>query len=140
MDGPRFEPDKCANCFEPLPDDIKHRPWLYCSLLCLDTANTIRYWRKTSRSGLFAADPLVREAIATRLGHMLAGGYNSTARRIPPATRVLVIERDRVCVQCGKPGEEIDHINGDSSDPGNLQLLCGDCHRAKNPEPYGPGQ
>lgn len=128
---PRFEPDKCANCFEPLPDDSQHRPWLYCSLLCRETANTIRYWRNTSRNGLLQADPLVREAIATRLGHMLAGGYNATDRRIPTAVRVLVIERDRGCVRCGKPGEEVDHIDGDSSDPGNLQLLCGVCHRAK---------
>jgi 5-methylcytosine-specific restriction endonuclease McrA len=127
----RFEPDNCANCFVPLPDDSKHRPWLYCSLLCRETASTIRYWRKTSRNGIFDTDPLVRVAIATRLAHMLAGGYNSSARRIPPATRVLVIERDRACVKCGAQGEEIDHIAGDSCDPGNLQLLCGVCHRAK---------
>lgn len=26
------------------------------------------------------------------------------------------------------PGTEIDHINGDSSDPDNLRLLCHTCH------------
>lgn len=127
----RFEPDRCANCFAPLPDDVKHRPWLFCGQLCQDTANTIRYWRKTSRSGKFEADPDVRYAIGIRLAHMLAGGYNSDARRIPLDVRALVIERDRVCVECGGPGEEIDHIDGDSSDPDNLQLLCKSCHHVK---------
>jgi hypothetical protein len=50
---------------------------------------------------------------------------------IPPDTRALVKARDKVCVSCGAPGEEIDHIDGPSSDPGNLQLLCKDCHHAK---------
>ena len=135
---PRFEPDRCANCFEPLPDDYEHRPWLFCSGLCQDTANTIRYWRKTSRNGKFEADPDVRYAISIRLAHMLAGGYNSEARRIPLDVRAMVIERDRVCVKCGGPGEEIDHIDGDSSDPGNLQLLCTTCHHAKTAEHLVP--
>lgn len=135
---PRFYPDCCANCFEPLPTELQHRPWLFCSLLCQDTANTIRYWRKTSRNGKFEADPDVRYAISIRLAHMLAGGYNSEARRIPLDVRALVIERDRVCVKCGSPGEEIDHIDGDSSDPDNLQLLCKNCHHAKTDEHLVP--
>jgi hypothetical protein len=135
---PRYEVDCCANCFEPLPDDYTHRPWLFCDLLCQDTANTIRYWRKTSRNGKFEADPDVRYAIGIRLAHMLAGGYNSTARQIPLDVRALVIERDRVCVKCGGPGEEIDHIDGDSSDPRNLQLLCKNCHHAKTDEHLVP--
>lgn len=137
-DAPRFEPNRCANCFEPLPDDYEHRPWLFCSVLCQDTANTIRYWRKTSRNGRFQADADVRYAISIRLAHMLAGGYNSDARRIPLDVRALVIERDRVCVSCGGPGEEIDHIDGDSGDPGNLQLLCTTCHHAKTAEHLVP--
>ncbi|WP_213816136.1 HNH endonuclease, partial [Glaciihabitans sp. dw_435] len=31
----------------------------------------------------------------------------------------------------GKPGSEIDHIAGSTGELENLQLLCGDCHRAK---------
>ncbi|RJU02966.1 HNH endonuclease [Arthrobacter frigidicola] len=54
-----------------------------------------------------------------------------TARRIPDAIRAHVIECDKVCVSCGAPGEEIDHMDGDSNDPGNLQFLCGSCHDAK---------
>jgi hypothetical protein len=135
---PRFESDCCANCFELLPADVAHRPWLFCSLLCQDTANTIRYWRKTSRNGKFEADPDVRYAISIRLAHMLAGGYNSAARQIPLDVRALVIERDRVCVRCGGPGEEIDHIDGDSSEPENLQLLCKTCHHGKTAEHLVP--
>jgi hypothetical protein len=28
------------------------------------------------------------------------------------------------CGRCSSPGTEIDHINGDSSDPASLRLLC----------------
>lgn len=140
---PRYEVDRCANCFEALPDDYAHRPWLFCDVLCRETANTIRYWRKTSRNGKFASDPEVRAAIGIRLAHMLAGGYDSDARRIPLDVRAHVIDRDKACVQCGGPGEEIDHINGDSSHPGNLQLLCRTCHHAKTAKhlvPASPDQ
>jgi len=34
-----FEPDRCANCMEPLPEKIEG---LFCSELCSQTANTIR--------------------------------------------------------------------------------------------------
>jgi hypothetical protein len=139
----RFEPDRCANCFTPLPDDYAHRPWLFCSLLCRETASTLRYWRTTTRNGKFQSDPSVRLAIGIRIAHILAGGYNMEARRIPLAVRALVKERDKVCVKCGAPGEEIDHIDGDSCDPGNLQLLCKTCHHAKTAErmvPASPDQ
>jgi hypothetical protein len=127
----RFEPDQCANCFEPLPADDKHLPVLFCSGLCQDYAATIRYWRNAGRVGSLATDPGVPEAISTTIADLLACGYNARARRIPSATRALVIERDKVCVNCGRPGEEIDHIDGDSNDPGNLQFLCTDCHHTK---------
>ncbi|WP_454698207.1 HNH endonuclease [Arthrobacter humicola] len=136
--APLFEPDHCANCFEPLPADYRHRPWLFCNVLCRETANTIRYWRKTARDGRFDADPEVRYAIGIRLAHMLRGGYDSDVRRIPTDVRVLVIERDKACVRCGGPGEEIDHIDEDGGDPGNLQLLCKTCHHAKTAEYLAP--
>ncbi len=63
------------------------------------------------------------------LAHALAGGYDSTARYLSAAARDHIIERDGgACVLCHSPGGEIDHINGDSSDPGNLRLLCHTCH------------
>jgi HNH endonuclease len=35
------------------------------------------------------------------------------------------------CRECGEPGQEIDHIDGDSPELINLQLLCASCHHAK---------
>lgn len=35
------------------------------------------------------------------------------------------------CHSCGKPGSEVDHIQGASNDPENLQWLCRECHKAK---------
>ncbi|GAA4033469.1 hypothetical protein GCM10023063_16410 [Arthrobacter methylotrophus] len=134
----RFEADCCANCFEPLPNDEKHKPALFCSELCNSVAKDIRYWRKALRDGRLQNDPDVRLALHTRIAHLLAGGYNAVARTIPADVRTLVISRDKVCVQCGGPGEEIDHIEGDSSDPGNLQLLCADCHHAKTARHFVP--
>lgn len=141
--APRFEADCCANCFEPLPTDAAHRPWLFCSSLCNDYAHLIRYWRRVSRDGRLEADPTVDYAIKIQIAFLLAGGYDRKTRTIPPETRALVIERDRVCVRCGRPGAEIDHIDGSSNDPGNLQLLCVDCHHAKtdaNLVPASPDQ
>ena len=39
---------------------------------------------------------------------------------------------------CGEPGDEIDHINGSSSDAANLQLLCDTCHNKKTVANFKP--
>lgn len=134
----RFEPDRCANCFGPLPNDGKHKPALFCSELCNSVAKDVRYWRKALRDGRLQSDPEVRLVLHTRIAHLLAGGYSATTRAIPPEVRAFVFGRDEVCVQCGGPGQEIDHIDGDSNDPGNLQLLCTDCHHAKTASHFVP--
>lgn len=135
---PRFEPDRCANCFGTLPDREDHKPALFCTDLCQEYARVVRYWRTVARNGDLETDAGVREALETKIAHLLAGGYNATARRITREARALVIERDKVCVSCGRPGEEIDHIDGDSNDPGNLQLLCKDCHHTKTRSHFVP--
>jgi 5-methylcytosine-specific restriction endonuclease McrA len=125
---PVFRPGACANCLGELPDEIEG---LFCSELCRRTAETIRYWRRIRRDGRLL-QPDVKEALQTMVAHLLAGGYNRQARRLPTATRDAVWARDAGrCASCGKPGEEIDHINGDSGNLDNLQLLCKDCHHAK---------
>ncbi len=59
----------------------------------------------------------------------LSGGYDSAARYLPAAARQAIIDRDGGhCVLCDGPGNEIDHIDGDSPDPANLRLLCHSCH------------
>jgi hypothetical protein len=58
--------------------------------------------------------------------------YAETARRLTSEQKAAIWARDRgLCVQCGRPGAEVDHIDGSSDDPSNLQLLCADCHHAK---------
>ncbi|WP_353649587.1 HNH endonuclease signature motif containing protein [Nakamurella sp. A5-74] len=78
-------------------------------------------------------------AISTKLAFLLAGGYNENGRRLSADLRELIRSRDALkCVQCGEPGDEIDHILGDSNDPSNLQLLCVSCHRTKTAERMKP--
>lgn len=123
-----FEDDCCANCLKQLPDALDG---LFCSELCMQTADTVRYWRRVARDGR-AQRPDVRNAIRTRVAFLLAGGYGARARRLSHEVRSAVIARDGgVCRRCGKPGIDIDHIGGDSAELSNLQLLCKECHNAK---------
>jgi len=124
----RFEPDRCANCMQPLPEQIER---LFCSELCRQTADVVRYWRGVVRDGRISL-PDVQLALKTRIAHLLAGGYAEQARRLSRAVREQVWERDQGrCRECGEPGEEIDHIETDSPELSNLQLLCKPCHHRK---------
>jgi len=125
---PTFTNDHCAQCQEPLTGS---NHGLFCTEWCGQTAKHIRYWRRIVRDGRIA-NPDVQLALQTRLAFMLAGGYPDRARRLPPAARQQVLERDHHhCQDCGGPGEEIDHIHNNSADLDNLQLLCRPCHQAK---------
>lgn len=59
----------------------------------------------------------------------------STRRKeLPPnwdQLRQTIIRRDHgTCTICGRPGTDVDHINGAlNNDPDNLRLLCATCHR-----------
>ena len=71
-------------------------------------------------------------------------------RQLPPNWRNIrrqVIDRDRVCVLCGNPGTDVDHIErGQDHSLRNLRLLCRACHMARTGrdggkaprEPRGP--
>ena len=123
-----FVDDHCPNCLAPLPDDLDR---LFDSEACQQVASTIRYLRRTSADGRFERED-VRAAVRRRMWFALNGGYPAKARRIPAATRSLVFARDHgLCRACGEPGDQIDHIGGDSNDLNNLQVLCVDCHNAK---------
>ena len=62
--------------------------------------------------------------------------YRARAKRITRAQILTVMERDKVCRVCAKPGTDIDHIlevsRGGQTELFNLQLLCRTCHRQKS--------
>lgn len=130
-----FKEDHCANCLAELPIDVQT---LYCSTWCQETASHVRYLRRVSRDGRFS-DPDVRLAIQTKNAFLLVGGYRSLGRNLTPRIRTEIRLRDGGrCQQCGKAGAEVDHINGNSDDPENLQLLCLDCHHKKTAKNFVP--
>jgi 5-methylcytosine-specific restriction endonuclease McrA len=112
---------------------------LFCSEICKQRADTVRYGRRVYRDGRIR-DPLVAEALRTKMAFAVTdGGYPRTLRELDPDTRNAVVERDGGrCVLCGQPGIEIDHIAGSSSELSNLQVLCHDCHIAKTQENFRP--
>src|SRR5260221_1330313 len=84
------------------------------------------------KDGRFERDPQAREAIEIRIIMILGGGYPARDRSLSQKQREAIFTRDgRVCRLCGAPATEIDHINGSSSDPDNLQAVCGSCNIAK---------
>lgn len=94
--------------------------------------------RRVSRDGRFN-DPEVQTAIHTRNAFLLIGGYRSLGRNLTPRIRVDVRQRDKgKCQKCGKPGIEVDHVNGNSDELDNLQLLCLDCHHSKTAQNMVP--
>jgi 5-methylcytosine-specific restriction endonuclease McrA len=123
-----FEDDHCANCLEELDLDVTG---LYCSTWCQEVASHVRYLRRVFRDGR-SNDPDVQLAIHTKNAFLLVGGYRSLGRKLTPQLRIAVRQRDGGnCQSCGRPGAEVDHIDGNSDELENLQLLCLDCHHGK---------
>ncbi|GIH02915.1 hypothetical protein Rhe02_09820 [Rhizocola hellebori] len=132
---PQFKPDHCASCLQQLPNQVER---LFCSELCRQTAEVIRYWRAIVRDGRIENSD-VSYALQTRVAHLLAGGYPKQKRHLSDEIRQQVWARDEGrCRGCGNPGEEIDHIHGDSADLANLQLLCAPCHHRKTEQRMVP--
>ncbi|GHO72598.1 hypothetical protein KSD_03690 [Ktedonobacter sp. SOSP1-85] len=128
---PEYEVGYCQNCYTQLPLQQALRGALFCSEKCKQTANTIRYARATIKDGRYN-DPLVRQAIEIRIALILGGGYPEKDRKLSPKQRETIFIRDNhTCRLCGKPATDIDHINGSSSNPSNLQALCKECNSAK---------
>ncbi|MFF3147675.1 HNH endonuclease [Streptomyces sp. NPDC057927] len=130
-----FRPDHCAHCGRRL--DPGNRG-LFCDAGCKDSAHTIRWTRRHLASGTFTPahvrygvirDEDYAKALYNRLRFAVAGGYR---RSTSPAERDAVVARDGGrCVRCGAPGEEVDHVRGDSPEMSNRQLLCRVCHDSK---------
>jgi hypothetical protein len=102
---------------------------MFCCLQCKDEAKTVRYARRKNAEYPDGMPDDIEYAIKIRVAHALSGGYDAVARTLTAATREAVFQRGGgTCVTCGAPGEEIDHIDGPSSDLSNLRLLCAGCH------------
>ncbi|MFK0297146.1 HNH endonuclease [Streptomyces sp. NPDC090442] len=124
-----FTSDHCANCDAQLPDDLSHRPVLFCSTGCAQLAESIRYRRKLRSEGR-EDDTEAMYGFRMKFLQALAGGYRNI--RTTSEVRQAVIERAAgSCEMCGALGAQVDHIDGPPQQLGNLQLLCLDCHRAK---------
>lgn len=110
---------------------VTKQPKLFCSDKCQQEAKFVRYFRNCKSNGRIN-QPDIREALQMKLAHILGGGYKASERRISLSVRRAVYKRDkRTCQKCGKPGRDIDHINGSSNEIENLQVLCRDCHNEK---------
>lgn len=62
--------------------------------------------------------------------------YSPNRHPNPRWLRKKIRQRDNhTCQQCGKPGNEVDHIipisQGGTDHPNNLQVLCATCHTTK---------
>jgi hypothetical protein len=111
-------------------------PYLYCSEACKQTAHLVRWARRKIADGTFLRVDIA-EAHTLKLAHILAGGYPEAARRVPRATRELVIERaGGTCEHCGELFQSdsleqrasIQHVAGSSNDPANLQAIHFACN------------
>lgn len=122
----------CANC------DEEFVPWKstlrYCSLGCHDEAKAVRYIRaklaEYSCTEVAALPDDIEQAIYYKVWWAVMGGYDERGRRhISLERRAEVHSRDQgLCVICGQPGAEVDHMHSDSDKLQDLRLLCDPCH------------
>jgi hypothetical protein len=114
---------ECANCGEPTDGLL-----LFCDDLCKQIPQTIRYIRKAISDGRIEK-PDAQEGAGRKLLMLTGGGYPERERRLTTQQRQTILKRDNhTCQLCGKPGDQVDHIAGDSGDPSNLRALCGACN------------
>jgi hypothetical protein len=114
----------CVNCDEPAERT-------FCSELCQQEATAVRYLRRILADSRIDK-PDVQEALGVRLLMLAGGGYPTEQRHLSPGVRAKILERDsHICQVCGRPATQVDHIRGNSSEPSNLQSLCGPCNMTK---------
>ncbi len=124
----------CANCGVLIQGGRN----LFCTELCRQAAKAVRYARGVQADGRIEFLD-VQEAVDVKIAFVAGGGYDERGRRLTTDQRVAVMERSSgLCVECGAPGDEVDHIRGPSADSDNLQLLCRSCHQAKTNQSFHP--
>jgi hypothetical protein len=98
-EAPQGSPGLCLNC-DAAVKPTRPGP-TYCSELCADTAELIRYVRGCRADGR-VSQPDVQEAIRIKMALLLGGGYPEKARSLSNDTRATVYERaDWLCENCG---------------------------------------
>src|SRR5260370_20527736 len=90
---PDYEVGICQNCDQELPQERALRGTLFCSEKCQQTAEIVRYGRRTLRDGRYKRDPLVRQAIDIRIAIILGGGYPKKARTLSHEQRDAIFTR-----------------------------------------------
>lgn len=119
----------CPNCDMRFVQ--RHPRDVYCGYPCASQADVVRYLRSVEARYGDDQPEDVQWAVQIQIAWMLSGGYPRSERRIPTEVREAVKERDGgLCVQCGEPGVDLDHIDGNESTAENLRLLCRPCHEA----------
>lgn len=126
----------CASCDAPLTFTASAA--LFCSERCRGYAKDVRYFRACYADGR-VSDPEVRQALKIRMAHRVVGGYNASERRVDRGLRATALAANNgLCCMCNSAqATELDHIGGPSSELGNLQGLCNDCHNTKTEQHFG---
>ncbi len=132
-----WQAGECANCGAGL--DLNAPAALFCGFACRSEAKDVRYFRRCHRDGR-TDDPDVWGALRIRLALRVSGGYDAPGRWVDPDVRRQVLAGNSgLCRACGTaPATELDHVDGPSGDPSNLQGLCDRCHNAKTRERIRP--
>ena len=137
LESPPFRPFTafpfiCPNC-----ENVFEEPKVFCSEQCQQVAIFVRDHRRYIDDGRFE-QPDFQQLFYDRFV-LLMSGYSPSARRVPKRIRAAVIARDGGrCRKCGAPTNIIDHIQGNSQELSNLQVLCDACNWAKARERYVP--
>jgi len=136
---PIYTSGTCANCDSA---EVTLRAPLFCSPVCRQAAELVRYVRACRRDG---RDQLldVREAIHTRMAMVLGSGYPERQRQAPAEVRAAVFRRaGGRCESCGRSLDfdratgdpdaisTIQHFAGNSNDIANLKAFCRRCNLA----------
>ena len=125
----------CASC-----DDVHSGRGPFCADYCRAVAEFVRLSRRWFRDPARQADTDYLFVLQVRLAGLHAGHLSRAGGAEPPgaltaAGKAAIRERDQGrCAQCGRRGTEVARIDGPSSEPANLQLLCTDCRRARTRE------